>query len=109
MVGVQFSHFNDFFHFHHTHFARHGHRWVEVASSQTKLQIAYAVSGISFDEGHIGDQRAFHHIGFAIEFAQFFAIGHHSAHTSFGKESRNASTAGTQLFSQGTLWCKFQL
>ncbi|MNT18099.1 hypothetical protein D3C72_1532810 [compost metagenome] len=45
---------------------------------------------------------------FAVEFAQFLAVGNDGAHARLGEEGGNAGAAGAQFFGQGALRREFQ-
>jgi hypothetical protein len=56
-----------------------------------------------------GHQRAFHHVGLAVELAQFLAVGDDGADAGLGEEGRDAGAAGAQLLGQRALRREVQL
>jgi hypothetical protein len=58
---------------------------------------------------HLGQQRAFHHVLMAVEFADLLAFGHQGADAGARVEGRDAGTTGAQPFGQRALGCELQL
>src|SRR5256885_5117417 len=109
VVRCDLADLDHLFHFHDADLAGRGGGRVEVARRQAELQVAALVGPVGLDQGDIGHERALHHIGLAVEFAQLLALGHHGAHAGLGEEGGNAGATGTQLLGQRALGREFQL
>ena len=59
--------------------------------------------------GEIGDEPAFHHIGLAVELADFLALGDQRADPGLGEERRDAGAAGADPLGQRALRVEFEL
>ena len=63
---------------------------------------------MGFDQGHIRNQRALHHIGLAVKLAQLLAVRDDGADPGLGEKGWNARAPGPQLLRQRTLRREFQ-
>src|SRR6266852_2317010 len=109
LVGRELAELDELFYFGDYVVGGGGHHGIEVARSFSVDEIAPAVALPGFYKSKVTTKRALKNIMAALEFARFFAFGHHGAVAGGCVEGGNAGSAGSDAFGKSALRIQLDL
>src|SRR5262249_22646476 len=109
VVAINFARLNEMLDLRDRQAAGCRHHRIEVARGLPVNEIAFRVAPPGVHEEDVGDEAGLHHVGFAVEIANFLALGDDRADARAGEEGGNPCAAGANALSHGALRVEFKL
>src|SRR3984957_18171491 len=84
------------------------HIWIEVSRGLPVDEIAFRVALPGMNQGNVGDEASFHHIGFVIELPNFLALRDYRPNTGARKKGGDSRSPSANAFGKRSLRIEFK-